>query len=71
MVIDLHGMIEQEAIGYVLSAVFDVKNTEGLEIEIITGNGHVLKDLVIDMVEEEGLSWRHEGSNYGSMIIFE
>ena len=70
MIIDLHGMIEQEAIGHILSAIFEIHNNENLEIEMITGNGQVLKNLVIDMAEEEGLLWRYEGSNYGSMIIY-
>ncbi len=68
--IDLHGLIEQEAIGPILSAIFDVQNNEDMEIEIITGNGYVLRDLVIEMAEEDGIQWRNDGSNTGAIIIY-
>ena len=69
MIIDLHGMREDEAMGIILTAIMDIQNNEGMTIEIITGNGQVLKGLVMDLVSEEGLSYEYIGNNYGSLLI--
>lgn len=70
MLIDLHGMDESDATGAILSSLFSLDTNEDLEIEIITGNGLVLRDLAIELVEEHGLSWRHENGNTGSIIVY-
>lgn len=66
--IDLHGLTEEEANGIVLTAFLSLKENE--ELEIITGNGIVLKDVVLDLVKEENLNYRYENNNYGAIIVW-
>ncbi len=69
MIIDLHGMIEYEAISAVLVALTSFEDSGHDELEIITGNGQVLRDVAIELIEDEGFQWRTEGNNYGSIIV--
>jgi len=65
--IDLHGFTEQEVYGAVYGAIMSL--LPGEELEIITGNGEVIKDVVLEILNEENLDYRFEGSNYGAIII--
>jgi len=66
--IDLHGYREEEIMGPVLSAIYSLR--EGEEIEIITGNGQVLRDVVLEIIQEEQVAYKYEGNNYGAIIIY-
>ncbi len=54
MVIDLHGMLEFEAISAVLMGLTAFEDSGHDELEIITGNGQVLRDVAIELIEDEG-----------------
>lgn len=70
MTIDLHGQIEQEAIGSILGALWTFVNNKDLNyLEIITGKGQVLRDLAIELIEEEELKWNFKNNNQGVIIV--
>ena len=66
--IDLHGLTEDQAISATLTAFLSLGPNE--ELEIITGNGIVIKDVVFDLIKEEQLNYRYENNNYGSIIVW-
>lgn len=69
MIIDLHGLTEQEAIPTILGALFSLDLNDETEVEIITGNGFVLKRVLEEILEEEGYPF--ELINSGSYIIYQ
>ena len=69
ILIDLHGLTEAEAILQIDSVILDLKNGYEDEAEIVTGNGIVLKDLAIDMVNRANLNWYYRGKNTGAIIV--
>ena len=53
--IDLHNHDESAAIPKILLALYDFDSNETIEtVKFITGRGDVLRNLVIDFVEEQG-----------------
>ena len=68
MIIDLHGMTEQEAIGVIMTALMSFEEGYEDELEIITGNGHVLTRVVEDYLDEEGFEYSIK--NHGSYIVY-
>ena len=48
---------------------FQMDNTVD-ELEIITGNGRVLKDVVIEILEEERLDYETPQGNLGCVIVY-
>lgn len=69
MRIDLHGLTEQEAIPVILSAFLSIELGDEDEVEIITGNGFVLKRVLQELAHEEGFSL--EAVNSGSYIVYQ
>lgn len=69
MILDLHGYTEEEAIPEILTAIFSWEEDEYIDLEIITGNGNVLKRVLEEILEEENISWSHKNNNYGSYIL--
>ena len=67
--IDLHGLTESEAIPKISMAFMDLENGHS-SIEIVTGNGQVLGNLVFDMASREGYRAEYNGSNTGSIIVY-
>ena len=66
--IDLHNLNESEAISATLTAFLSLKENE--QLEIITGNGIVLKDVVLELINEENLNYKYENNNFGSIIVW-
>ncbi|WKX02729.1 hypothetical protein [Candidatus Mycoplasma mahonii] len=69
MTIDLHGYTEEESIPVILGAFLEFESNPDLTIELITGNGYVLRDVAIELIEEEGLVWSLLGKNTGALMI--
>ena len=69
MILDLHGLTEEEAVPKILSGIISLEMDEVYELEIITGRGHVLTRVVEELLEEHDLTWTHKNNNYGSYII--
>lgn len=67
--LDLHGLTEQEAVPAILSALFSLDEGMDDELEIITGNGHVLTRVVEEILDEEGYEYFHRSGNTGSYIV--
>ena len=70
MVIDLHGLTEAEAIPKVESFIYSFINSDQFEATIITGNGIVLKDVVIEAIQENNLHWKQKNHNKGALIVY-
>lgn len=71
MIIDLHGMTENEAVMAISGALVSLEMDEYLdEIEIITGNGYVLKRVLLDILDEEGLAYSQSSYNSGSFTVY-
>lgn len=69
MIIDLHGMTEEESIGPILSAILSFEYGDVDFVEFITGRGYVLTRIVEESLEEANIYWVHENGNIGSYII--
>lgn len=69
MFIDLHGLTESEAISKVEMKLMDFQAAHEDSLEIVTGNGIVIKDTVIDILNDHGLKWSFKGSNTGAIIV--
>lgn len=69
MRIDLHGMYEDEAIGAIISALISFEHSNHETMEIITGNGHVLKDVAIEEIIDYGYDYYISPRNLGSIIV--
>lgn len=69
MIYDLHGLTENEAIIEIDTILWEFEENGYEEIEIITGNGTVLKNLAIEEIEKYGFDWRHPQHNQGSIIV--
>lgn len=69
--IDLHYLTEQEAVGKIILALYELSSSDFLEkLKIITGKGQVLNDLAIELIEQQGFEWQCEHQNCGSLIVF-
>ena len=68
-IIDLHGLTESEALPQIILAIMEVENDMAFSVEIITGNGYVLKDILIDELNKTDLNYYHPNGNSGSFII--
>ena len=69
MILDLHGMTEEESIGPILSAIISFEYGDVDYVEFITGRGIVLTRAVEEALEDAGIAWQHENNNYGSYVI--
>ena len=66
--IDLHNLIEHEAISKIEMAILTFNDTDEYdELEIITGNGEVLKDVTIDILSDNNLDY--EFLNNGCILV--
>lgn len=70
MVVDLHGMTEQEAVGVILMKLLDFDNSDLDEMEFITGRGYVLTRVLEETLEDEGYDYSPSPNNSGSYIIY-
>lgn len=69
--IDLHNLIETEAISKVILLLFELGENDFLDsIKIITGRGDVLRYLVIGLIEEENFTWEYDSTNDGAIIVY-
>ena len=68
-IIDLHGLTEEEALPKIAFAIFDIEMGNVFSVEIITGNGYVLKDVLLEELEKTNLNYYHVNGNTGSFII--
>ena len=67
-IIDLHNLIEYEAISQIEMAILTFNDSDEYdELEIITGNGDVLKDVAIDILSDNNLDY--EFSNIGCILV--
>ncbi len=70
MIIDLHGLTEEEATSKILFSIWEFEENDFEdELEIITGRGDVLTRVTEELLEEKGWSWKHYNNNLGSYII--
>ena len=69
MIIDLHGMTEEESIGPILSAIISFEYGDVEFVEFITGNGNILTRIVEESLDDAGIPWKHNNGNTGSYII--
>ena len=69
MILDLHGMTEEESIGPILSAIISFEYGDVDYVEFITGRGIVLTRTVEEALEDAHIPWQHENGNTGSYII--
>ena len=69
LIIDLHGLTEQEAIGQIMSALISLELEECEEIEFITGKGHVLTRVVEELVEEHNMNYYRDQKHGGSYKV--
>ena len=53
MIIDLHGLTEQEAVGEILTGIMSFESDTCDFVEFITGRGEVLTRVVEEMLEKE------------------
>lgn len=68
-VIDLHGQRENDAILTISMALMDLESGHNFDaIEFITGQGHVLRRVLEEMLEEKNLTWKNP--NPGSYIVY-
>lgn len=67
--IDLHGLIEYEALMQVDAALLDLDYYED-EIQIITGKGDVIRWVVTDYISDLGYSWEWTNSSQGAIIVY-
>lgn len=70
MMIDLHGLTESEALLELDSALWEFDSSHEDTLEIITGNGIVLKGVAIDYLNGQGYSWDHPYGNGGSITVY-
>lgn len=69
MRIDLHGMYEDEAIMAIHGALISFEFSNHETMEIITGNGYVLKDVAIEEILDYGYSYYVAPGNNGTIIV--
>ena len=69
MLIDLHGYEENEAFLTLDAFLFEFEESDENECTIITGNGIVIKPMVIDELEKRLLNWKYENNNEGAIIV--
>lgn len=70
MIIDLHGLTESEAILEIDAALWEFDESHENTLEIITGNGIVLKGLAIDCLNQGDYSWEQPSYNKGTIIVY-
>ena len=63
-------MTEAEATGAIYAAISDIEFGHATEYEIVTGNGIVLKDLLLDILYEEDVDYRQSKNNRGSFTVY-
>ncbi len=68
--IDLHGLSENDAIGIISVALFEIEIGDVDSIEFITGKGDVLTRVLEDLVSDSGLEYKRNPNNMGSYIVF-
>ena len=70
MIIDLHGLTEAEALLEIDSALWEFDESHEDTLEIITGNGIVLKGVVIDYLNQGDYAWEQPSYNRGTVIVY-
>ncbi len=70
MRVDLHGMTEIEATSAILCALIPLDDNEVDEVEIITGNGYVIKRVLLEILEEGGYGYSQSSHNHGSFVVY-
>ena len=69
MIVDLHGMTEEESIGPILSAILSFEYGDVDFVEFITGRGTVLTRAVEEALEDAHIFWEHPNGNTGCYLI--
>lgn len=70
MIVDLHGLTESEALLELDSALWEFDTSHEDTLEIITGNGIVLKGVTIDYLNGHDYPWEHPYGNSGSITVY-